>query len=269
MSRTTCGKSSGVARPGASAAPRPPGCQRRPGLTARSRACRIAGARRSCPERGPRLPDGPRPTRGRGPRWVSRRGPGPGPGGRSAPGGAGRCRRRGRRPIRLASLASISRGPGPGGRGPGSRTRARTSRSGPASGRRSARSRRGPRPRGSRPPASWWDCCARACRHRASVPAGERVGSAVVICPVRRNGSAGIAPAEIGERLGHLLDRVGDVDGPGWAGGSTAQDRPSRAQSTLTVEGSSWKRRIARTVRGGSPRRGPARRRGAERPRRR
>ena len=91
---------------------------------------------------------------------------------------------------------------------------------------------------------------ARGCRPTSTrCPPGERVGSVVVIWPASRKGCAGIAPARhLAERLGHLLDGVGDVDGARrrTAGAVAHGTGPLSAQSTLTVPGSSWKRRIAR-----------------------
>ncbi len=48
----------------------------------------------------------------------------------------------------------------------------------------------------SSPPASECTFCGTCVyAHRDSVPAGERIGSAVVIWPINRNGLSGMAPA--------------------------------------------------------------------------
>jgi hypothetical protein len=85
------------------------------------------------------------------------------------------------------------------------------------------------------------------------VPAGERVGSAVVICPVSMNGFAGI----VCEATWLSASAIWSTESAmctvpaAYGGGEDQGTGPSRAQSTLIVEGSSWKRCIARAVRAG------------------
>ena len=86
------------------------------------------------------------------------------------------------------------------------------------------------------------------------MPAGDRVGSAVVICPISRNGSAGMSPELMWRHpLAEVVDGAGQVHGArGGAGGSRQGTGPLSAQSTLTVPGSHWKDRICRRTRSGS-----------------
>ena len=155
----------------------------------------------------------------------------------------------------------LARARAPAGPGPGDRSPARAARSGPASGRRTARGRR--RPRRPRMPlvarVARRRAAARACRPTATrCPAGDRVGSVVVIWPASRNGAAGIVPRPRPARAPRSSARPSRRRArcPGACAG-LARPRapgPSSAQSTLTVPGSSWKRRIARAASGGAGR---------------
>ena len=93
------------------------------------------------------------------------------------------------------------------------------------------------------------------------MPAGDRVGSVVVIWPASRNGRAGTRPAATcasASVASATLSATCTV--PGAYGGVPAHGTaPSSAQSTLTVAGSSWKRFMpfrvdGRDVRGASSR---------------
>ena len=82
------------------------------------------------------------------------------------------------------------------------------------------------------------------------MPCGERLGSAVVICPASRNGSRGTTPATTWLNDSCIAEtESATCRQPGAAGGAEAHGTgPSRAQSTLTVPGSSSKRVIARAT---------------------
>ena len=86
------------------------------------------------------------------------------------------------------------------------------------------------------------------------MPAGERVGSAVVICPVSMKGRAGIALAATWLSASDIWStESATCTVPGsYGGGVDHGTGASRAQSTLTVEGSSWNFFIALAVRAGT-----------------
>ena len=148
--------------------------------------------------RGRHRPDGPRPRRGRGPdRRLGR--PHPAPAGTPAAGGAAPSR-----PDVAADEVGVARleagGASTWRATIRSRTPARGPRSAPPSGRRSGASSSShapvmPRRRRRRGPAGTW-----VYAQVDSVPAGDRVGSAVVIWPTRRNGRRGPARWRSGSR---------------------------------------------------------------------
>ena len=80
--------------------------------------------------------------------------------------------------------------------------------------------------------------------HIDSVPAGERVGSVVVICPASRNGRSGTTPAPICSMACWISSmESATCTVPGAYGGVTAHGTgPDSAQSTFTVPGSSSNR---------------------------
>ena len=82
------------------------------------------------------------------------------------------------------------------------------------------------------------------------MPAGDRVGSVVVICPASRNGRAGTAPACTWPRDSVISStESATCTVPGATTGVPRHGTgPSSAQSTLTVPGSSWNASIARAV---------------------
>ena len=149
-------------------------------------------------------------------------------------------------PTRLASRASSSRGP---------RTRrARTRTPNPGA----SRSIRACIRSANRSQSSWSHAagCPRPPASRGRLLRHVRVGPHRLGAGGRPGGvggghlagqqerPAGIAPRrDLAERLGHLLDGVGDVHRARRAVGPVAHGTgPSSAQSTFTVPGSSWKR---------------------------
>ena len=88
------------------------------------------------------------------------------------------------------------------------------------------------------------------------MPAGDRVGSVVVIWPASRNGWPGTAPAAPAERLGDLLDRVADVHGArGGRRGRRPRHRAVERPVDLDGAGVELEGSIARAVPGPGRRR--------------
>jgi len=178
-------------------------------------------------------------------------------------------------PMRFALRASSSRGRAPAATGPGRRNPEPAARSGPASGREPLTVVRGPGAAHAPSPASFLLCGTLRVRPHASVPAGERVESAVVIDGEEEGGGPGSRRRPPGRAPRFICStEVGDVHGPGAYAARSARDPAAQCQSTFTVEGSSSKAGMPRATRSGRcsgstrrPRDGERRRRDHRSPR--